>query len=144
MIVLGIDPGVTTGVALWWDGEWEAGQLSDGLVEDFVSRWCAEGATFSYEKFVVRRRAGITATSKANDTTQAVIGQVTSLAHRYNLPVYARSASEVKPWATDERLKAAGALEVCKGMGHARDAARHALFTAVKLGMTKDPLSTRN
>jgi hypothetical protein len=47
----------------------------------------------------------------------------------------------VKPWATDERLEAAGLLDLTKGMRHARDAARHALFTAVKDGGVPDPLS---
>lgn len=52
-----------------------------------------------------------------------------------------RSAANVKPWATDARLEAAGLLEACKGMRHARDAARHALFAAVHDGGIPDPLS---
>jgi hypothetical protein len=56
---------------------------------------------------------------------------------------YARSAADVKPWATDTRLQAAGLLDLTKGMRHARDAARHALFCAVcDFGLT-DPLSRK-
>jgi hypothetical protein len=49
----------------------------------------------------------------------------------------------VKPWATDTRLAAAGLMEPTTGMRHARDAARHALFAAVKTYGLPDPLSAR-
>jgi hypothetical protein len=49
----------------------------------------------------------------------------------------------VKPWATDERLAAAGLLDPTKGMRHARDAARHALFCAVRDFGLPDPLSAK-
>ena len=54
-----------------------------------------------------------------------------------------RSAGNVKPWATELRLASAGLLEPTKGMPHARDAARHALFAAVRDGGHPDPLSKR-
>jgi hypothetical protein len=54
-----------------------------------------------------------------------------------------RTASQVKPWATDTRLDAAGLLEATKGMRHARDAARHALFCAVHDAGVPDPLSRK-
>jgi hypothetical protein len=57
---------------------------------------------------------------------------------------FQRPAAHVKPWATDERLEAAGLLEATKGMRHARDAARHALFAACKDGGIPDPLSKRS
>jgi hypothetical protein len=56
---------------------------------------------------------------------------------------FQRNASQVKAWATDARLDAAGLLAATKGMTHARDAARHALFAAVHDGGIPDPLSQR-
>lgn len=52
-----------------------------------------------------------------------------------------RPAGNVKPWATDERLAATPLLEATKGMQHARDAARHALYCAVHDARMPDPLS---
>jgi hypothetical protein len=49
----------------------------------------------------------------------------------------------VKPWAVDKRLHAAGLLDMTAGMRHARDAARHALFCAVKDYGLPDPLSSK-
>jgi hypothetical protein len=57
--------------------------------------------------------------------------------------VFLRAAALVKPWATDRRLTAAGLLDPTAGMGHARDAARHALYAAVHLQLTTDPLSKK-
>jgi hypothetical protein len=57
--------------------------------------------------------------------------------------VFLRNASLVKTWATDKRLAAAGLLDATKGMQHARDASRHALYAAVHTGMARDPLSTK-
>jgi hypothetical protein len=54
-----------------------------------------------------------------------------------------QSTAEVKPWATDVRLAAAGLLMNTTGMRHARDAARHALFAACKHFQLPDPLSKR-
>ena len=96
------------------------------------------------ERFVVGRRAGRSGTAKAGEQTRDLIGQL--IASVPGLPAEswrARAAGEVKPWATDERLEAAGLLEATKGMRHARDAARHALFVAVKDGGVPDPLSRK-
>lgn len=59
------------------------------------------------------------------------------------VPAYLRPAAAVKPWATDERLERAGLAELTKGMRHARDAGRHALFCAVHEVGVPDPLSKR-
>jgi hypothetical protein len=47
----------------------------------------------------------------------------------------------VKPWATDKRLTAAGLLAMTAKMADARDACRHALYTAVHDAGIPDPLS---
>lgn len=98
------------------------------------------------ESFIVGRRAGRSSSAKAGAITRNLIGELERVWAETNyLPErsywYARTASRVKPWATDQRLEAAGLLAATKGMRHSRDAARHALYAAVKDGGIPDPLS---
>lgn len=99
-------------------------------------------ALVQIERFVVSSRSGRSSTAAAGATTRTLIGRLQGEAENQpNVRVVLRSASEVKPWATDERLAAAGLLDATRGMRHARDAARHALYCAVKEGRIPDPLS---
>ncbi|MET0423635.1 MAG: hypothetical protein ABW046_07165 [Actinoplanes sp.] len=95
------------------------------------------------EQFVVGRRAARSSSPAAGAVTRSMVGVVTSWSSLPNLTLRQRSASEVKPWATDKRLHAAGLLDPTIGMRHARDAARHALFCAVSDYGLPDPLSSR-
>lgn len=54
-----------------------------------------------------------------------------------------RAAGNVKPWATDKRLKAAGLAVLAGTSRHVNDGARHMLFTACHDGQLPDPLSER-
>lgn len=100
------------------------------------------------ERFVVGRRSGRSSTAAAGEVTRDLIGALREVwSDRDSSPTgrlggrwLQRSASQVKPWATDLRLEAAGLIEATKGMRHARDAARHALFAAVHDGGIPDPL----
>lgn len=150
LFVLGVDPGETSGVvALGYTAgrltavnvfqcgakstEWLAGQLL-AEAESF-----ADDVVLAVERFVVGTRAARSRTAKAGATTRDLVGRLTRPDAAWR--TVARSASEVKSWALDERLKAAGLLDATKEMRHARDAARHALFAAVADGGIPDPLS---
>lgn len=146
MQVIGIDPGETTGICCIgiYMGQVDgieicqcnaaaAVPVARAFTDDLETLWATE-------KFVVRSRAGRSATAKAGDTTRLVIGRMQALAERRGQRMELRSASDVKPWATNERLKAAGITGVG---GHSLDAARHALYAAVAAGYMKDPLSKR-
>lgn len=78
-------------------------------------------------------------------SSTAIVGQLsdmTAMIRQAGIPVTARAAADVKKWATDDRLKAAGLLDATSGMPkHARDGARHALFCACKDLGFRDPLS---
>lgn len=148
-VVIGVDPGVTSGVALlvWrkvgpdvtFAGA-EFVQVSHDLtvpvVELLIGMHRDHMTYLAVERFVVGRasmRAG-----KAGEITRRLVGQLSNgrvPSERLSL----RSASEVKPWATDARLDAAGLLAPTKGMPHARDAARHALVAS--RAFAPDPLS---
>lgn len=184
--IIGIDPGGTTGVALlqMWPGDDGApryclpisfqvkgmGAGAENVVtrlrEEFGLLFATSGINrrklvFAVEAFVVGSRAGRSATPQAGELARKIIGQVHALALDLEANVVvSRSASQVKAWATDVRLKAAtGAvgpgdgrhgtggvpmpslLVATQGKPHARDAARHALFAAVQDVRWPDPLS---
>jgi hypothetical protein len=141
---IGIDPGPTPGiVALDARGDLVAvvqctHEVMLPIVRDVLD---VRGglALIAVERFVARGRA-----SADQALTRDQVGSVMAL---FPGRVVQRSASEVKPWATDRRLQAAvlpGDTSLflrTAGMRHARDAARHALFAAVKDGGLPDPLS---
>ena len=129
-IVLGIDPGPDPGLV--------ALRLSHQRVRSIeVLSWfqlllaMPDAQLVSLERFVVapvtvrRTRAG------TNETLD-MIGEVKALAYQHGVQLLGLPAGTVKPWATDERLKSWGIW--VKG-GHHRDAARHALYAAVRTGL---------
>lgn len=143
--VLGIDPGPTTGLfllelnggVLWSVNAAQctygmAGTVIDAIVQDRTDTLLA------VERFVVGRksmRAG-----KSGEITRDLIG---ALRDTYGTSVVLQTAAEAKAWGTDKRLDAAGLLTSVTGMRHAKDAARHALYAAVKHCGYPDPLSRK-
>lgn len=134
---IGIDPGPTPGIVCISAGGDVLGVIQCGadvlfqVVRDVLD---ADGRSLiAIERFVARGRA-----SAEQSLTRDQVGNAQAL---FPGRLVQRSASEVKPWATDARLEAAGLLEATKGMRHAKDAARHSLFAAVKDGGLPDPLS---
>lgn len=151
--VFGIDPGPIPGiVGLWVLGPERALSGIDvvqcssgaaGAVLDVLLGTGSDLATLvQIERFVVGPRAAHSAHASAGTETRELIGGLLAQLHQVtSAEVVQRSAAAVKPWATDERLDAAGLLDATKGMRHARDAARHAMFAAVHNGTLPDPLS---
>ena len=156
-LVIGVDPGPTPGVvALWCEGSaivnaWIA-QCSaemtpfilNALVRVARDQVDARVVRLAIEAFVVSYRSGRSATPKAGRITRDMIGLLTGWAAGHGIPCHTRSAVTVKAWATDTRLKAAGLIEETKGMPHARDAARHALYEGVHESIIPDPLSNKS
>lgn len=97
------------------------------------------------EQFVVNGRAGRSRTGTGGQIARDLIGALQhlprELAPAVVVELHLRAAGAVKPWATDKRLAEAGLLSATQALPHARDAARHALFAAVKTGLMPDPLS---
>lgn len=139
--VIGVDPGPVAGLVLLdWHGKWvvKFAQADPDTAMGVVHAWRIYDALLTVEDFRVGNR-----TTKLNDpkSAEATRDMVGALKARYPTAKL-RTASEVKPWATDERLKKAG-LYFQGSMRHARDAARHALFCAVKDCGLPDPLSKK-
>jgi hypothetical protein len=147
--VLGADPGATVGLArLDLDGFREPlltqVPAADALpaVEALLGAQDPVEVILAIEQFVVGYRAGRSSTPAAGRTTRLLIGSLSGWAVDRGIRVVVRTASEVKTWASDRRLRAAGLY--VKGAPHARDAARHALFSAVSDAGYPDPLSARS
>lgn len=147
--VIGVDPGPTPGlVRLHCQNgrlvpDWtHVVQCTANALPEIVGAFLDNGrdvwpsTVVQVERFVTRGR-----TNSAQRQTLDQVGFLQSIADVTGAAVVLRNASQVKAWATDARLEAAGLLEACKGMRHARDAARHALYAAVHDGAIPDPLS---
>jgi len=150
--IVGIDPGRVTGIAglSVFDGELTGHSLIQCSHD--VPRWLVghmldsaqpvDRLVLAVERFVVRARAGRSSDAAAGEITRDLIGALGAIGQAHGATVYLRSASDVKPWCTDKRLEAAG-VNKFSTMRHAADAARHALFAAVKDCGLPDPLSNR-
>lgn len=160
--VVGVDPGPVPGVVvLASSGDASVFQCDAGsvlwlvhrallvppvgpdLVADLVNgRITSERVILAVERFVVGPRSARLSTPRAAAQTRDMIGALGALGEQLTgVSVVYRCAAEVMPWASDKRLVAAGLFELTAGMPHARAAARHALFTAVRDGNLPDPLS---
>jgi hypothetical protein len=155
--VLGVDPGETTGIVrlkyerkdtLWLPiGAPLMLQCNHQSVPEILAWVAAIGdILISHERFVVGLRASRSKKAGASQITRDINGHIDALdktdAPNRRIRVVEHTAAETKPWATDERLKAAG-IDLAPEMRHARDGGRQALFAACKdLGAT-DPLSKR-
>ncbi len=154
-LVIGVDPGPIPGICCYYVIEHELGcadaaQVTPGLISPLIRQLVAEAAGIDVhrtvlccEEFVVRGRSGRSATPEAGNRTRRMIGELEALARRLGLEFHTHTASDVKQWATDRRLRAAGLYQPTEGMRHARDGARHALFGGVKHAGVTDPLSIR-
>jgi hypothetical protein len=96
---------------------------------------------FQGEKFVISQ--GSYRTGSPGARTRELAGSAETLAVTAGCVVSMRDASTAKAWATNARLEAAGVYDATVGMTHARDAARHALYTACKDAQIPDPLSRK-
>jgi len=156
--VIGFDPGPMPGIVLlrFNSGPFAVARVvqCDHLIAptlfgallgiDVVTPTIVQG-----ERFVVGRKS--MRGGKAGELTRDLIGAMREVFDEHDsTPMgrlgcrwFLRSAAQVKPWATDERLDAVGLLKATKGMTHARDGARHALYAAVHDGRIPDPLSKK-
>jgi hypothetical protein len=151
-VIVGVDPGPTTGIAALYTARFQPARIvqcdartAPLILAGLMHQWAPETAriVLAIEKFVVRQRAGRSSSAGAGQVTRDLVGELTAMAGQFGAVLVRRAAAEVKPWALDERLAAAELLAPTKGMPHARDAARHTLFAAVRDCGMPDPLSAK-
>lgn len=127
--IIGIDPGPKPGLVVLTT---YAGRITTVTKLDLrgLGEQLADAALVGMERFVIGR--GTARKTKAG--TAATIEQAGRLREecsRAGVRLVEHPAGVVKPWATDDRLRAYG----CYVTGnHHRDAVRHALYAAVRAG----------
>ena len=151
IVAIGMDPGPTPGLVKLVYAEAKLIQVnvvqcSLNCALDVLNLWLAAHVAdtevyVGVERFVIGN--GSYRSGSAGARTRDLVGSALVSAQTHGAIGVQRSAVEVKAWATDMRLSAAGLTPHVKGMTHARDAARHALYTACKDGAVPDPLSKR-
>lgn len=154
-IVIGIDPGGTTGLAaVEYTPERGYRLVShigypclprdvvaavEAIAEEHASLAGLMGPWWvAAERFVVNRRASRSSSAKAGERARDIIGAVSAA---FPGRVQLRNASAAKGWATDDRIHAAG-LWPTQGRPHTTDAVRHALYMLVTTFGHPDPLGS--
>lgn len=156
---VGIDPGVTSGIAWGTFSRFVGTGLAPGnRIWDLHAASCDPEAMlyilrtvladFSNEdtpvmvfaeKFIESsKRAG---KQSDHDTPRQYLAFAQSIAKVvFCVPFTTRAAGVVKPWATDKRLEAVG-FPLAPKLKDAKDAGRHLLYGAVLSGRAEDPLA---
>lgn len=155
---VGVDPGPATGLCLldYRDGQLAGRMLLQAaadcaaavlrdLLESRKNGMIAGRRVGSVEKFVTGASAG--SRGKAADVTRQLVMELAEVLQLFGYMVNIRPAADVKPWASNKRLVAAGIVASEKGMHgdmiHSYDAARHCLYGAHDAGVVADPLLRR-
>lgn len=147
---IGVDPGRTCGIAMLDYSEnkiagqtlmqvsWESAQF---VLESVLAKYYAGPNIVTRVAQVEAFITGSSAGTKGGDAelTRQKAFEFAEQLQMWGYPVKIRKAADIKPWATDKRLKAAG-ISLPPEMRHAADAARHALYCAVHDGYRMDPL----
>lgn len=129
MNILAIDPGKTTGWAIWQHNEWSAGEHEDWYV---MCHWLEEihhhFPVMICESFHITAATG---KKSPQPWSLEMIGVVKFLRWNRGMakPVF-QSPGDAMSFATNEKLKKAGMYSV--GQEHARDASRHLLLYLVR------------
>lgn len=124
-IVIAIDPGQTTGYAVYMDGNFSSGETSEpyGILR-LIDSIVAEGRPV---QLVVENYTITSRTARLSPQPEALklIGALEAAAERLGLG-FQGSQLGCKTFATDEKLRVLGWYRPTDG-GHANDAARHLL-----------------
>lgn len=125
--VLGIDPGPQPGIVML--------DVQGGAIVSWRAVPAAEldaavrsADLVSVERFRISQRT-VKSTKAGSTATIEQIGHICGLAAAAGVRVVQYGPDAVKPWATDQRLRA---WRLSPKGDHYRDAARHALYAAVQ------------
>lgn len=153
--VIGIDPGPVVGMCMLHAGTVSLLQCDPEMALTVLRHYTGPDDSGLYapgkvwvvtERFVDGYRSGRVAGRHGSQAAKDLNGALTTLdlggPDGLKRLVVHRSAAQVKPWATDKRLSAAG-IEIANPstMRHALDAGRHALYAAVVDCGWPDPLT---
>lgn len=130
--VVAIDPGLTTGFAIWDRGMQAQKQDDDPInfcrrLDVWLSAWSGETAVV-IERFIINVQ---TISKSQAPWSLEIIGAARYLAHKHGAVFEMQSPSDAKSMFTDTRLKKLGWWQ--KGLPHANDATRHLGLYIVKM-----------
>lgn len=129
--VVGVDPGGTTGIALWSKGGGLTLREMPTAIEavDWISDMTH---VLAPTVFVVERYIITPATAKMSQQHDAleIIGAIKYLTRVNGHEVVMQTPAEAKAFSTDDKLKTLGWYQ--RGQPHARDASRHVLLYLAK------------
>lgn len=153
---IGADPGPATGLCFL---DYDNGKLvgrtllqcdagsSVIVLKGMLAAYYADGRVLRRTASVEQFRSGASAGSavKGAQVTRQLVMELAEALQLYGYQVRIRPAADVKPWASDRRLTAAGVVAGAMhgDMNHAYDAARHCLYGAKEAGVITDPLLRR-
>jgi hypothetical protein len=129
---IGIDPGETTGVAIWMGVpmqrplEWCAQLRENSTVVAAITGFLDVDTVVACERFMIGSRTHKKKRTHAPD----IIGDVRGLCERRGATFLEQNASDAKSFATDDLLRNVGWYVT--GKGHAMDAARHLVLAVAR------------
>ncbi len=128
--VLAIDPGLTTGFLSVIDGEARPYEITgryqaEHFFDDWMDVWGGFGRHVIIEKYKPEAGAGSTQLDALH-----IIGYVDGRCYKraWRAPLSMQDRTDAKNYSTDNKLRDVGLHDITKGLGHARDAARHYLY----------------
>ena len=117
-MIIGIDPGPTTGIAIW-DGYWTFMQIKGIDLIGFLQEHASDIEVVICENFIKRNNPG------ADLSPLEYIGFVKSFCISYDKKLVLQTPAKGKAFWTNEKLKACGIYTT--GLKHSMDATRHVL-----------------
>ena len=132
-MILAVDPGGTTGVAILESGQFRSLEIPDGKAAFY--RWFGgiadsadlEDLTVVCESFTI---TAATARKSRQDDPYMILGYLSGWCLLHSVPLHVQSPGQAKSFSTDSKLRRLGWFLPSSG-GHANDAARHLLVYLV-------------
>lgn len=140
-MLVGIDPGKATGIAVWSDGALDMSVTGEYTVEEtwsFIDRYCSEFEHQQVEWFTISER---TIKTDVDYSGIHMIGAIQFAAWRCGYPITYSTPAEVKQQFPDAALRQAG---MWHRSDHARDAIRHLCRYLVGAGILSPRLFLLN
>ena len=132
MVLVGLDPGKATGIAVWRDGKLDTeltGEYDQIGVYNFLDATCELIDSVQVEFFTISQRTVRTA---VDYHAIHLIGSILYAAHRCGYTVSFTNPADVKGRFPDAALRKAG---LWNSSDHVRDATRHLLVPLVAQGL---------
>lgn len=124
MKVLAIDPGLTTGIATWEDGEFTSLSMTIEQFYNLAHKMIDWADVVVFESYTITLQT--LKKSRGENWSLELIGIIRYLADRYEKPILPQAPSDAMGFASNKKLRALDWYT--PGPDHPNDAARHLLL----------------